>query len=76
MANAYGNRPFYLTATRGERIVGVLQLIWQQSRLFGSRLCSTPYFDAAGILSDDELARIALLSQARSLMSELVAAYA
>ena len=50
MAKAYGIRPFYLTATREGRIVGVLQLMWQRSRLFGSRLCSTPYFDAAGIL--------------------------
>ena len=74
MADAYAMRPYYLTATFDGRTTGVLQLMWQRSRLFGSRLCSRPYFDAAGILSDDEPARIALLSQARSLMSEIGAA--
>jgi FemAB-related protein (PEP-CTERM system-associated) len=70
MAEVYGNRPFYLTATRGGRIVGVLQLIRQKSILFGSHLCSVPYFDAAGILADDEVARQALMDRARGLRTE------
>ncbi len=71
MASCYGNRPYHLTATRSGQAVGVLQLVWQRSRLFGSRLCSTPYFDAGGILADDAAAAEALLARAHSLMGEL-----
>ena len=71
MARAYGNRPFYLTARRDGAPVGLLQLIGQKSLLFGSHLCSLPYFDAAGILAGDEPARDALLSRAEQLMNEL-----
>lgn len=67
MKASYGNAAFYLTARRGGRIVGVLQLIWQKSALWGSHLCSMPYFDASGILADDEQARQVLLDSARQL---------
>ena len=70
MAEAYGNRPFYLTARRGERVVGAVQLIRQKSMLFGSHLCSTPYFDAAGIVADDEAARAALTEAAGRLAAD------
>jgi len=53
MASAYGNRAYYLTASREGRTVGVLQLVAQKNLLFGSHLCSLPYFDTAGILADD-----------------------
>jgi serine/alanine adding enzyme len=71
MAAAYGNRAYYLTASREGRTVGVLQLVAQKSLLFGSHLCSLPYFDTAGILADDRDAADALLAQARSLMADL-----
>ncbi len=69
MQRAYGNLPFYLTASRRQRVVGILQLVAQKSLLFGSHMCSLPYFDAAGILADDEAARDALLRQVRQMMS-------
>jgi serine/alanine adding enzyme len=53
-----------LTALRGERVVGILPLVWQQSRLFGNRLVSLPWFDSAGVLADDGPAREALVSAA------------
>jgi serine/alanine adding enzyme len=71
MAAAYGNRAYYLTASRERRTVGVLQLVTQKSLLFGSHLCSLPYFDVAGILADDKDAANAILAEARSLMAEL-----
>jgi serine/alanine adding enzyme len=71
MAAAYGNRAYYLTASREGRTAGVLQLVAQKSLLFGSHLCSLPYFDAAGILANDEDAVGAILTGARSLMAEL-----
>jgi FemAB-related protein (PEP-CTERM system-associated) len=71
MATAYGNRAYYLTASREGRTVGVLQLVAQKSLLFGSHLCSLPYFDMAGILADDKDATDTILAEARSLMAEL-----
>jgi len=67
MRASYGNSAFYLTARRGDRIVGVVQLVWQKSMLWGSHLCSMPYFDASGILADDEHAATSLLDAASEL---------
>ncbi len=68
MEEAYGNRPYYLTARRNDAIVGILQLVHQKSLLFGTHLCSLPYFDASGILADDEEAAAALIEAARALL--------
>jgi len=71
MASAYGNRPHFLTARRGGRVVGILQLVAQKGLPFGLHLCSLPYFDAAGVVADDEGARRALLGETRALMERL-----
>ncbi len=71
MKMVYGNRPYYLTARRAGKVVGCLQLVHQKSILFGSRLSSLPYFDAAGVLGDDPQAISAILSAAKKLSSEL-----
>jgi len=76
MRDAYKAAPYYLTARRDGRTVGVLQLVRQKSMLFGTHLCSLPYFDASGILADDESARAALLRQAADLRKETGAAHA
>lgn len=70
MNAAYGNGCLYLTARRGDRIVGVLQLVDKKSRLFGHYLCSLPYFDASGILAGDPETAKALLSRAGELRQE------
>ena len=67
MARAYGNTPYYLTASTDGRIVGAVQLVLQKSLLFGRHLCSLPYFDAAGILADTPEVCDALIGQAESL---------
>ena len=71
MQEAYGNRPYYLTAQRSAEVVGVLQLVLQKSLLFGTHLSSLPYLDAAGILADDAAASDALIAEARRLMEEV-----
>lgn len=71
MQRAYGNRPYYLTATRANRVVGCLQLVHQKSLLFGSHLCSLPYFDAAGIVASDPAATALLLDESRRLQEAL-----
>ncbi len=70
MNAVYGNGCVYLTARRGDRTVGVLQVVDKRSRLFGRYLCSLPYFDASGILADDPETAQALLSRARALREE------
>jgi FemAB-related protein (PEP-CTERM system-associated) len=69
MQQAYGNLPIYLTARRNQQITGILQLVAQKSLLFGSHLCSLPYFDASGIQTDDEESANALIDQARRLLN-------
>lgn len=71
MASAYGNRPYFLTAHYEGRVVGILQLVAQKGLPFGLHLCSLPYFDAAGVVADDEGARRALLGETRALMERL-----
>ncbi len=71
MREVYGNRPYYLTARAGGRIVGVLSLVCQRSRLFGTRLCSVPYLDSAGVLAEEPAATDALLAAADGLRGEL-----
>ncbi len=75
MARAYGNRPYYLTAAMDGRIVGTLALVLQKSMLFGTHLCSMPYFDAAGILADSPDVCDALIGRAESLLETSRAAW-
>jgi FemAB-related protein (PEP-CTERM system-associated) len=70
MQEAYGNRPYYLTARRNDAVVGILQLVLQKSLLFGTHLSSLPYFDASGVLADDAAAAEALVDEAASLRTE------
>ena len=64
-----GGLPFFLTARdKDGRITGVLQLVGQRSLLFGSHLCSLPYFDASGVLAENEMASAALLGKAQELL--------
>jgi len=49
---------------RSGRLAGVLPIVWQRSLLAGNRLVSLPWFDAAGVIADDEAARTALIDQA------------
>jgi len=67
MQQAYGNRPHYLTARQRGHAVGCLMLIEQRSLLFGSRLCSIPYFDSAGLATESASAGEALLAEAVAL---------
>jgi FemAB-related protein (PEP-CTERM system-associated) len=53
-----------LAAVRGGRIVGALPLVWQRSVLFGSHFVGLPWFDAAGVLADDDEVREALIQRA------------
>jgi len=76
MQRAYGHTPYYLTARRGGEVVGALQLVHQKSLLFGSHLCSLPYFDAAGVLAACPAAAEAMAQACLGLLHRLPAAWA
>ena len=71
MQQAYGNKAYYLTARRGAEIVGVLTLVARRSLLFGSCLCSLPYFDAVGIIAEDQESTERLTLEAKALMEQV-----
>lgn len=64
----YGHKPYYLTARRHGKVVGILPVVVQQSAALGRTACSVPYMDAAGILAVDDDARLALIREVRTLV--------
>lgn len=60
----YGLELICLGVLRHDEVVGVLPLVEQSSLLFGRRLVSLPWFDAAGLIVDDAQARQQLLAAA------------
>jgi len=67
----YGHAPYYLAATSGGQIEGVLPLVFVKSRLFGDSLVSMPFFSYGGVLTSSELARQALFAKAVELSHDL-----
>ena len=49
---AFGHRTAYLTAQRDGRVVGVLPLVFFESRLFGRFAVSMPFLNYGGALAD------------------------
>jgi serine/alanine adding enzyme len=61
---AFGQRTTYLVAWRREQPVGVLPLVFFQSRLFGRFSVSLPFLNYGGVLADDPAVESALLDRA------------
>lgn len=61
---AFGHQNFSLLAEDQGNIVGVLPLVELKSRLFGHSLCSIPFAELGGVVSDNEQISIALLNSA------------
>ncbi len=70
---AFGHPSRYLTAWRGERLVGVFPLMGVTSWLAGTIFVSVPYGIYGGTLADDDEAHAALLASAQE-MAERVGA--
>jgi len=66
---------FYLVAGEAPRITGILPLVWQKSRMFGSFLTSMPFLNAGGIVGEDKEAKDALLAEAIKLAKQLRVKY-
>jgi FemAB-related protein (PEP-CTERM system-associated) len=64
---SFGWPTYYWAAEQNGRLQGVLPVVWQKSRLFGSFLTSLPFVNAGGILADDAATEQVLLNEAVSL---------
>ncbi|MAA58663.1 MAG: PEP-CTERM system-associated, FemAB-related protein [Alcanivorax sp.] len=67
---AYGHRCIYLVAEQEGSLVGVLPLVAFSIPLLGTQLCSLPFCDLGGILSDNEQVSVALLQHLKQFMSD------
>jgi serine/alanine adding enzyme len=64
---AFGCESIYLSARRGDRIVGVLPTVFLDSWLFGRALISLPYLNYGGVVADDPATERALFDAALDL---------
>lgn len=70
--NSFGHACYYLAAKSANGdIVGILPLVFMQSKLFGSFLVSLPFLNYGGLLFDSIEIAVALLKEARLLQQEL-----
>ena len=67
----FGHRTEFLYAERDGRVVGVLPLARQKSRLFGDALISLPFCVYGGVVAADAVAADALLDAAEALADRL-----
>jgi len=72
---SFGLRAFYLMATEGEKVMGVLPLVFMKSWFFKPCLISLPFLNYGGILADHKEVAEALLSEAQKIQKHLKTAY-
>jgi FemAB-related protein (PEP-CTERM system-associated) len=70
---SFGWPTYYLMAEEGGQTRGILPLVWQKSRLFGSFLTSLPFFNAGGVVAEDKAAEEALIQEGIKLCQQLKA---
>ncbi len=74
---AFGHKTFALTAfekiENDEKIVGVLPITHVTSKIFGSNLCSLPFVNYGGVLSDSNEISALLVAEAQKLRKKLQA---
>jgi len=61
---SFGWQAFYLMAEEGDRIQGILPLVWQKSWLFGNFLTSLPFLNAGGVVAGTQEIAEALIQEA------------
>ena len=69
--SSFGWPTYYWMAEEGGRVTGVLPLVWQKSRLFGSFLTSLPFLNSGGILAERPAVEQALLREAVNLAKQV-----
>ncbi len=68
---SFGWPTYYWMAEEDHKIHGVLPLVWQKSRLFGSFITSLPFLNAGGIIAENKAAEQALLGEAISIAKQV-----
>ena len=71
LSEAFGHRPHFLIARRGQALVGILPLVQVRTLLFGHSLSSLPFCPYAGPIADDAAAAAALDHAAQALAGKL-----
>lgn len=71
----FGHQAVYLTARRGDTIVGALPLVQFRSRIFGRFVVSLPFLNYGGVLADDRVATEALVARAVEIGRQFGARY-
>jgi serine/alanine adding enzyme len=67
---------FYLMAEDADgHLCGVLPLVWQKSKLFGSFLTSMPFLNCGGVIAENRDAKEALVAEAISIAKQKGAGY-
>lgn len=70
--SSFGHTCYYLAAKSSDGgVIGILPLVFMQSRLFGCFLVSQPFFNYGGLLCDNQEIGDALLAAADKLRKEL-----
>lgn len=75
LEESFGHRSFYLMAEEGGKAVGVLPMVFINSKIIRPSLISIPFFNYGGILADNEEISSFLLNKAIEISQELNAKY-
>jgi serine/alanine adding enzyme len=73
--SAFGWPTFYLIAEENGSVRGILPLVWQKSRLFGSFLTSLPFLNAGGVVADALEIERGLISEAINIAQRVNASH-
>jgi serine/alanine adding enzyme len=62
--NSFRWPTFYLIAEDAEKIHGILPLVWQKSKVFGSFFTSLPFLNCGGVVAEEQSVKEALVAEA------------
>ncbi|MFY9530792.1 MAG: FemAB family XrtA/PEP-CTERM system-associated protein [Candidatus Acidiferrales bacterium] len=73
--NSFHWPTFYLMAEAANTVHGILPLVWQKSRMFGSFLTSLPFLNCGGVVAENKSTKDALVAEAIALAKQLRVEY-
>ena len=68
--NSFGHKTYYLMATQGTTVAGILPIVHIKLFCFGSIMCSMPFLNFGGICANDKEIEGALLAGATDILKE------
>ena len=75
MEKSFGHKTYYLMATQGTTVVGILPLVHIKSMIFGSIMCSMPFLNFGGICANNQETDDTLLAAAADILRKEKADY-